>query len=87
MEDYQDLIDSMNKLADWVEKENHVQCSSSPRKAAQTIIKLSEENEILKLRLGYGRKTLSDWLYHFRNMFFYGVYLLKKKLAFSRKKK
>lgn len=87
MNENQDIIDSMHKLADWLEKDNNVHCHSMPRKAAYTINKLSVENEILRVRLGVNRRDLRDWIWHFQNMFLYGMYILKKKFYLYKKKR
>lgn len=87
MRQYQDVIDSMHKLADWLEKDNGVHCHSMPRKAAYLLNQLSEENEILKIKLGTNRKDLRDWFWYFQNMFLYGMYLLKKRFYFKAKKR
>ena len=46
MNDYDDLIEQLHKLADWIEKENHLQCHSVPRKAAYLISALQDDNQI-----------------------------------------
>jgi len=60
MNDERELIASLHKLADWIEKENHVQCYSVPRKAAYTIAKLAEENDMFRIYLNKKDFTLLE---------------------------
>lgn len=87
MHKYQEIIDAMNKLADWIEKEENVHCRSKVRRAADLLVQLSEENEILKIKLGYDRKTLRDWVWYIQNSILYVMYVIKKRFYFSRKKR
>ena len=43
MNDHDEIIKQLHELADWVEKNNHVQCMSVPRKAAYLISALQED--------------------------------------------
>jgi len=58
--DYWEIIDSLHKLADWVEKDNHVQCHSVPRKAAYLITALQEDNNIMRVQLMKGHYTIKE---------------------------
>ena len=58
--DYNEIIDSLHKLADWVEKDNNVQCYSVPRKAAYLITALQEDNNILRIKLMKGQFTFKE---------------------------
>jgi septal ring factor EnvC (AmiA/AmiB activator) len=58
--DETELVNSLHKLADWVEKDNHVQCHSVPRKAAYTIVALTEENTKLKDMLAIKTRPVSE---------------------------
>jgi len=58
--DYNDLIESLHKLADWIEKENHVQCHSIPRRAAYLITALQDDNNIMKVQLMKGHYTIKE---------------------------
>jgi hypothetical protein len=60
--DYNEIIDSLHKLADWIEKENHVQCHSVPRKAAYLITALQDDNNIMKVQLMKGHYTIKERL-------------------------
>jgi hypothetical protein len=51
MTDEEELVKQLHELADWVEKYNGVHCASVPRKAAYTIDRLHESNEIYRLQL------------------------------------
>jgi len=58
--DYNEIIDSLHKLADWIEKENHLQCQSVPRKAAYLITVLQEDNNIMRVQLMKGHYTIKE---------------------------
>ena len=58
--DYNEIIDSLHKLADWVEKDNSVQCHSVPRKAAYLITALQEDNNYMKVQLMRGQYTIKE---------------------------
>ena len=49
MNNHDELIEQLHKLADWIEKENNVQCHSVPRKAAYIITALQDDNHRLWL--------------------------------------
>ena len=58
--DYNEIIDSLHKLADWVEKDNNVQCHSVPRKAAYLIKALQEDNNMMRVQLMKGGYTIKE---------------------------
>ena len=58
--DYNEIIESLHKLADWVEKDNNVQCHSVPRKAAYLIAVLQEENNHMRVQLMKGHYTIKE---------------------------
>ena len=58
--DYQEIIDSLHKLADWVEKDNNVHCQSVPRKAACLLYALQEENNQMRVQLMKGHYTIKE---------------------------
>jgi hypothetical protein len=62
MNDERELIESLHKLADWIEKDNNVYCHSVPRKAAYTIAKLAEENDMFRIYLNKKDFTLYERL-------------------------
>ena len=80
--DYNEIIDSLHKLADWVEKDNNVQCYSVPRKAAYLITALQEDNNILRITLMKGQFTLKERIL----MVIGSVYLVWYKFKKKRKK-
>ena len=80
--DYNEIIYSLHKLADWVEKDNHVHCHSVPRKAAYLIAVLQEDNNIMRVQLMKGGYTIKE-----RIMMAIGsVYLVWYKFKKKRKK-
>jgi hypothetical protein len=60
MTDEELLVKQLHELADWVEKNNGVHCHSVPRKAAYTITRLQDENEIYRLQLNKNNLTIID---------------------------
>ena len=81
--DYNEIIDSLHKLADWVEKDNNVQCYSVPRKAAYLITALQEDNNILRITLMKVQFTLKERVL----MVIGSVYLVWYKFKQKRKKR
>jgi hypothetical protein len=77
--DETELVNSLHKLADWVEKDNNVQCHSVPRKAAYTITRLTEENNQLRLQLNKHDYGFSDYINRAIGMVRLYIYLAKKK--------
>jgi hypothetical protein len=77
--DETELVNSLHKLADWVEKDNHVQCHSVPRKAAYTIVALTEENNQLRLMLNKHDVFISDYINMIIGFVRLQIYKLKKK--------
>jgi hypothetical protein len=59
---YDDIVNDLHELADWVEKRNGVQCQSLPRKAAYLIHALEEDNIQLRLKLNKRDLYLSDYI-------------------------
>ncbi len=60
MTDEEELVKQLHELADWVEKYNGVHCASVPRKAAYTIDRLNESNEIYRLQLNKKYLTITE---------------------------
>jgi hypothetical protein len=60
MTDEELLVKQLHELADWVEKHNGVHCASVPRKAAYTIDRLNESNEIYRLQLNKKSFTIVE---------------------------
>jgi len=60
MTDEEELVKQLHELADWVEKHNGVHCASVPRKAAYTIDRLNESNEIYQLQLNKKSFTIVE---------------------------
>jgi hypothetical protein len=83
--DEDELIRDMHSLADWVEKVNNVHCHSSPRKAAFTIARLQEENNLLRLQLNKVDRNLYDYINIAIGSIRLGIYILKKKMKKVRK--
>jgi len=83
--DYNDIIDSLHKLADWIEKENHLQCQSVPRKAACLITVLQEDNNIMRVQLMKGHYTIKERLLMAAGSVMVMWYKFKKK--FKKRKK
>jgi hypothetical protein len=77
--DYSEIIESLHKLADWVEKDNHVQCYSVPRKAAYLITVLQEDNNILRLQLNKRKIHLIDYVNMAIGFIRLNIYKFKKK--------
>jgi hypothetical protein len=59
---YDDIVDELHELADWIEKRNGVNCLSVPRKAAYLIHALEEDNIQLRLKLNKRDLYLSDYI-------------------------
>ena len=80
MNDHNELIEQLHKLADWIEKENHLQCHSVPRKAAYIITVLQEDNHRLWL---LNNKMLMYPIDYFNvavGFIRYQLYLFKKRM-------
>ncbi len=79
MTDYNDLIEELHELADWVEKRNGVHCHSVPRKAAYLIEALQEDN--IQLRKSRNKRDLyvSDYINRVIGFFLLQWYLFKNK--------
>jgi hypothetical protein len=60
MKEEETLVEQLHELADWVEKHNGVHCHSVPRKAAYTITRLQDENEIYSLQLNKKYLTITE---------------------------
>lgn len=79
--DYDDVVNELHELADWIEKRNNVHCHSVPRKAAYLIHALEEDNIQLRLKLNRRDLYLSDYINRAIGLFRYGVYKLRKRLT------
>jgi hypothetical protein len=79
--EYPEIIDSLHKLADWIEKENHLQCHSVPRKAAYLIGALEEDNRLMRLQLNKRKTHLIDYVNMAIGLFRLFIYKLKKRLT------
>ena len=79
--DYDDIVNDLNELADWVEKRNGVNCHSLPRRAAYLIHALEEDNIQLRLQLNKRDLYLSDYINRAIGLFRYLVYKWKKRLT------
>ena len=79
MSDYNDLIEQLHELADWVEKYNGVHCHSVPRKAAYLIEALQEDNIQLRKSLNKRDLYVSDYINRVIGFFLLQWYLFKTK--------
>lgn len=77
--DYDDIVNDLHELAEWVEKKNGVQCYSLPRKAAYLIHALEEDNIQLRLRLNKRDLTFIDYYNRIVGMIRLYVYMFRKK--------
>ena len=79
MTDYNDLIQELHELADWIEKYNGVHCHSVPRKAAYLIESLQEDN--IQLRKSRNKRDLyvSDYINRVIGFFLLQWYLFRTK--------
>lgn len=74
-----ELIDSLNKLADWIEKDNHIYSDSIPRRAATVINRLEIENAEMRILLGRDWQNPWDMLTRAINRVRLAYYLWKKR--------
>lgn len=79
MTDEEELVKQLHELADWVEKYNGVHCASVPRKAAYTIDRLNESNEIYRLQLNKKYLTITEIMNRYIGDVRVYIYLLRKK--------
>ena len=79
MTDYNDLIQELHELADWVEKYNSVHCHSVPRKAAYLISALQEDNKRLWLLNNKMDAYPSDYINRVIGYIRLQIYLFRKK--------
>ena len=79
MTDEEELVKQLHELADWVEKHNGVHCASVPRKAAYTIDRLNESNEIYQLQLNKKYLTITEIMNRYIGDVRVYIYLLRKK--------
>jgi hypothetical protein len=79
MTDEKELVKQLHELADWVEKHNGVHCPSVPRKAAYTIDRLHESNEIYRLQLNKKSFTITEIVNRYIGNVRVFIYLLRKK--------
>ena len=80
MNNHDELIEQLHKLADWIEKENNVQCHSVPRKAAYIITALQDDNHRLWLLNNRMLMYPIDYFNAAVRFIRYQLYLLRKKL-------
>ena len=80
MNNHDELIEQLHKLADWIEKENHLQCHSVPRKAAYIITVLQEDNHRLWLLNNRMLMYPIDYFNAAVGFIRYQLYLFKKKM-------
>lgn len=76
---YDDIVNDLHELADWVEKKNGVHCHSVPRKAAYLIHALEEDNIRLRLQLNKRDLYLSDYIGRVIGFIRLQIYLIRKK--------
>jgi hypothetical protein len=79
MTDEEELVKQLHELADWVEKHNGVHCASVPRKAAYTIDRLLDSNEIYRLQLNKKYLTITEIVNRYIGNVRVFIYLLRKK--------
>lgn len=79
MTDEEELVKQLHELADWIEKHNGVHCASVPRKAAHTIDRLNESNEIYRLQLNKKYLTITEIMNRYIGDVRVYIYLLRKK--------
>lgn len=77
--DYDDIVNELHQLADWIEKYNNVHCHSVPRKAAYLINALEEDNIQLRLKLNRRDLYLSDYINRAIGFVRLYIYLARKK--------
>lgn len=76
---YDDLVNELHELADWVEKRNGVNCHSVPRKAAYLLTALEEDNIQLRLQLNRMDLYPSDYINRVIGYIRLQWYLFRKK--------
>ena len=79
MNDHDEIIKQLHELADWIEKNNHVQCMSVPRKAAYLISALQEDYDRLWLLNNKRDVYLIDYINRVIGFVRLQWYLFKKK--------
>ena len=79
MNNHDELIEQLHKLADWIEKENNVHCHSVPRKAAYLIPALQEDNQRLWLLNNKRDVYLIDYINRVIGFIRLQWYLFRKK--------
>lgn len=77
--DYDDIVNALHELADWVEKPAF-HYHSVPRKAAYLIHALEEDNIQLRLQLNKRDLYFSDYVNRAIGFIRYSIYKLKKRL-------
>ena len=80
MNDHDEIIKQLHDLADWIEKNNGLQCMSVPRKAAYIITALQDDNHRLWLLNNKMLMYPIDYLNVAVGFIRLQWYLLKKKL-------
>ena len=76
---YEEMQGQLNALADWIETTNHLHCDSVPRRAADTIRRLEEENYQMWLKLNKRDLTLSDIVNRIVGRVRLVIYLMRKR--------
>lgn len=76
---YDDIVNELHELADWIEKRNNVHCHSVPRKAAYLISALEEDNIQLRLKLNRMDLYPSDYINRVIGFIRLQWYLFRKK--------
>ena len=76
---YEEMQGQLNALADWIETTNHLHCDSVPRRAADTIARLEEENHQMRLQLNKRYITIMDIVNRCIGFVRLYIYLLRKK--------
>ena len=77
---YEDITESLHKLADAIETTESLQKHSVPRKAAYLITALEADNEALRAQLFKLWPTPTERLYRFAGYFYFKYITLKKRL-------
>ena len=76
---YDDIVNELHELADWIEKHNSVHCHSVPRKAAYLINAMEEDNIRLRLQLNKRDLYLTDYINRVIGFIRLQIYLFRKK--------
>lgn len=77
---YEEITESLHKLADAIEQSEHLPCQSTPRKAAYLIHALEQDNEQLKAQLFKLYPTPKERIYRTLGTIYFAYLQLKKRL-------